>query len=524
MKSFVLSIVVLLLSANTFAAIVLQVPSSVDVGEQYQVSAYDPQGGPSGAPYVRLYKNGVLVGQGSGGTGLTTADNSAGTVTWRATSTMSSSVTKYTTVIATNTPPIGAFDSLTSSVTQGKTISATGWAADNEMGSPITRVDVFLNGVDVANATLGGVRNDVASAYGRSDYTNSGWSWSYNTSSLALGTHSVQVKFVDNQGAVTTKASKTFTVSSSVPTTTLSAADTTLYAGQTAQLTSVTTDPGSELTTHYMDYLAPGASSWTLYSPNWAASGNSYWSGSQRASHSMTVSKVLNIPGTWQFRSRGRDAAGRYSSYKTQNVVVYAAPTTSISSSQNSILVGDSVTLSAPSSDALSKLTQIYIDQKVPGGSWEVSKYYWSGSARSSYTFQKTFALANAGTWQFRARGRNSEGVYGPYSATISVQVADITMYSDFDNDGLPDWWEEAFWYMGLDPRNASDASADFDGDGVSNYNEFAQSSNDPLNKDPYSWFVSPPLQVPMPTGATLLIVEPDGDYRGVEMPALKVQ
>jgi hypothetical protein len=49
---------------------------------------------------------------------------------------------------------------------------------------------------------------------------------------------------------------------------------------------------------------------------------------------------------------------------------------------------------------------------------------------------------------------------------------------TDDDDDGLPDLWELTY---GLNPRDAADAAADPDGDGVSNYDEFLGHS-DPQN------------------------------------------
>ena len=43
----------------------------------------------------------------------------------------------------------------------------------------------------------------------------------------------------------------------------------------------------------------------------------------------------------------------------------------------------------------------------------------------------------------------------------------------DDDNDGIPDAWEVAYPQYGLDPFNASDAKADFDGDGFTNIEEY---------------------------------------------------
>lgn len=51
-------------------------------------------------------------------------------------------------------------------------------------------------------------------------------------------------------------------------------------------------------------------------------------------------------------------------------------------------------------------------------------------------------------------------------SATLQVNLTQ----EDTDADGMPDDWER---YYGLNPSNAADASTDFDGDGVSNKNEY---------------------------------------------------
>lgn len=50
----------------------------------------------------------------------------------------------------------------------------------------------------------------------------------------------------------------------------------------------------------------------------------------------------------------------------------------------------------------------------------------------------------------------------------------------DHDGDGMPTWWERKY---GLDPFDPSDAGKDFDGDGYTNLEEFAASS-DPTKTD----------------------------------------
>jgi pectate lyase len=46
---------------------------------------------------------------------------------------------------------------------------------------------------------------------------------------------------------------------------------------------------------------------------------------------------------------------------------------------------------------------------------------------------------------------------------------------ADKDNDGMPDEWETRY---GLDPKDASDAAKDKDGDGYTNIEEYLNGTN----------------------------------------------
>jgi hypothetical protein len=70
---------------------------------------------------------------------------------------------------------------------KGQTLYVRGWAVDTATGAPVTSVTVFVDGSNVGPATLGLARPDVAQGFGRSDYTNSGWSFQMSTSSLSAG-------------------------------------------------------------------------------------------------------------------------------------------------------------------------------------------------------------------------------------------------------------------------------------------------------------------------------------------------
>ena len=51
--------------------------------------------------------------------------------------------------------------------------------------------NLFVDANGVGNAVLGKLRPDVAQAFGRSDYSNSGWSFQMSTAGLSIGPHSV---------------------------------------------------------------------------------------------------------------------------------------------------------------------------------------------------------------------------------------------------------------------------------------------------------------------------------------------
>lgn len=297
-------------------------PASVASGTPYFVEFYESplQGEP---PFtVRLLKNGGQVAEGQVSIVYQSTDYGAQTVTWTAVGCAGEVSVRYVTIVSSNTPPVGSFDFADSTVAQGQPLSAWGWAADNEMGAPVTRVDVFIDAVDRGDAALGGDRPDVSAAYNRPEYRYSGWNWSYGTSGLSLGVHTVSITAVDNQGATTGLGAKNFTVVAGSPVTVLSVNRSAIPAGATVSLTAATTDPSGDLTSQAIDYLAPGASTWVLGTPTGNPNGS--WSGSATSQNTLTRTSVLSTVGSWQFRARGRDAGGAYGAYSTVNVSVAA--------------------------------------------------------------------------------------------------------------------------------------------------------------------------------------------------------
>jgi hypothetical protein len=116
------------------------------------------------------------------------------------------------TVVTSNQAPQGWMDEAVdaadgdATIQQNGNLFVRGWAVDNEDGAPVTRVEIRIDGVAVGDATLGAARQDIANAYGRQDFLNSGWSLTLNITSLSLSLaqHTVTAVAFDSNGASTT--------------------------------------------------------------------------------------------------------------------------------------------------------------------------------------------------------------------------------------------------------------------------------------------------------------------------------
>ncbi len=128
--------------------------------------------------------------------------------------------TKTITVASTSqSAPFGFVDSAGDSVTGSSTISNSGsvlvqgWAADAQQGSPVSSVQVLIDGTTAGTATLGLSRPDVAASYGKPAYGLSGWSFTLPASGLAPGSHVATALATDSLGLKTTLTnSSTFSV------------------------------------------------------------------------------------------------------------------------------------------------------------------------------------------------------------------------------------------------------------------------------------------------------------------------
>ena len=120
-------------------------------------------------------------------------------------------------ILTTQAQEIGFVDlagdvSGVSTVSQGQILFVEGWAADTAAGAPVQSVTVFVDGISMGTAALGGARPDVAVAFNRSDYTNSGWNFHMSTGALIIGAHSVTATAVGSSGTAQLVGSKVVNV------------------------------------------------------------------------------------------------------------------------------------------------------------------------------------------------------------------------------------------------------------------------------------------------------------------------
>ena len=99
------------------------------------------------------------------------------------------------------TPPTVYIDAPTAGSNVSGTVTISGWAVDNaaSVGTPISSVQVKVDGTVVGTATYGLSRPDVCAVYpGRPGCPNVGYSYSLNTSTLSMGAHTITVTATDS--------------------------------------------------------------------------------------------------------------------------------------------------------------------------------------------------------------------------------------------------------------------------------------------------------------------------------------
>ncbi|MDP3072698.1 MAG: hypothetical protein Q8N18_20555 [Opitutaceae bacterium] len=280
--------------------------------------------------------------------------------------------------------PVGSFDAISAtSVTQGQTVTGSGWAADAQLGAPLSSVTLLVDGGASGSitASLNGYRPDVQSAntsfgqWSPRDITYSGWSFSLSTSSLAAGAHTITAIANDSTYAVSANlGSKSFSVSA--------------LLGQTVSLTpsAPTVNVGD-----IVNFSATGAQ-------------NGYvWGGSASGSGS-TKAVTFSTAGTFSvtvYSPAGGSYAQSNIATATITVVSNSSQTVAIAPASQTVGVGTSVTFTAS------------------GG---VNGYAWSGSASGSGN-SKTVTFPALGSYTVSAYSPAGGGYNQSNTATATITV-----------------------------------------------------------------------------------------------------
>jgi hypothetical protein len=108
------------------------------------------------------------------------------------------------TITVVNSPPSVYIDSPASGAVVSGVVMVGGWALDNTttIGTPISVVQVKVDGVVVGTATYGISRPDACAAYpGRPGCPNVGFTYSLDTTPLSPGSHLLTVSATDRDAS-----------------------------------------------------------------------------------------------------------------------------------------------------------------------------------------------------------------------------------------------------------------------------------------------------------------------------------
>lgn len=283
--------------------------------------------------------------------------------------------------------PVGSFDAISSaSVTQGQTLTGNGWAADAQLGAPLSSVSLLVDGGASGSvaATLNGYRPDVQSAnvsfgfWSQRDITYSGWSFSLNTTSLAAGSHTITAIANDSTYAISTNlGSKIFSVAA--------------LLDQTVSLTpnAPTVNVGDTVS-----FSANGGQNGYVWGGSASGTGNT---------RTVTFSSL----GTYTVTVYSPAGSGyNQSNTATATITVVAnAQTVALTPLSQTITVGSSVNFS------------------VTGG---VNGYVWGGAASGSGG-TKTVTFNTPGTFAVTAYSPAGGGYSQSNTATATITVNAIT-------------------------------------------------------------------------------------------------
>lgn len=110
--------------------------------------------------------------------------------------------------------PFGILETPANGITMGLMGSGSGWALDNVA---VVKIEVLVDGQKVADASYGGSRPDVAAVWGTfPNARNAGFNFTFDTTRLSNGNHTLSVRFLDAADNATVLGQRTIHIQNRV--------------------------------------------------------------------------------------------------------------------------------------------------------------------------------------------------------------------------------------------------------------------------------------------------------------------
>jgi hypothetical protein len=170
---------------------------------------------------------------------------------------------------------------------------------------------------------------------------------------------------------------------------------------------------------------------------------------------------------------RATDLAGFTDEASTGFWVDAAPPEAQINEISDPVLIGETVLLSGTATDDLNIITlELYLPEDE-----EVKSYPEYNPLTGEWNY--TWNTSNMIEGDHEIGVTVDDQLYKSDSAKITVKI--ISVSTDTDNDGMPDWWERQYEKFDI---YEDDASFDYDRDGISNLDEYLGDDKLPGNDD----------------------------------------
>jgi hypothetical protein len=146
-------------------------------------------------------------------------------------------------------------------------------------------------------------------------------------------------------------------------------------------------------------------------------------------------------------------------------------PVVDITEIEDTVMIGDTVTFKGTATDDI-QIIKLELELEN-GDTFDISTYI-----QEDGTWSYVWNSSTAKEGELKVSVKGTDVVHKISTDEISIKLISIT--TDTDDDGIPDWWELKF---GLNP-NLDDSYKDIDKDDFTNLDEYLGKDNEPGNDD----------------------------------------